>query len=719
MSALGLGLLAVAFVLPMLGNAMPAIPTPVASPFADDYPRPAPPSAPASVATPAAAPSADLRPSTPSPSAVASPGTLTTAASPSSSSIRVGSAPVPQLIDGNGRNVAPASCNQGQGPSPATAPIQFCCPKTLVPYGTDGTGAAGDRYDYRTCPFRIYDSRSGADLENPKPPTSFRFGNPQIAVNPSDEREVAFCSLHGDAVADKGPTPRTRESNQAQTTFTSKDQGITWEDQPPFATPGLGESASCTMDTHGRIYIGYLYSRDNGNETTGYGSALWLLKAGTASEPGSVLSAYGGGLTIAGRTPMNPITNLHVLDVAPYAPPAATASNGTYGPPANATELGDSAVDEGNATAERVGAVWFERCTEYVRNVTNPCHAAQGMPGWIDAAFAGTGPSDDWHRLTNNQLIGPCMDASNPVAFNGQVYVACVVEKGYNARSRARIGDVDIWRIDPQSGNTTVLEWTGLRGGHPLLATTHSGYMVLVTTKFVGTTGATIQAAFGWYGRGWNTLGVDLGPQLHRMAGPLDVRDAGVLALSISETEKTSILEYMEWQNVTQPGQVPAVPPVDPNNPVPATPALKDFKKMFMTFNSCNPSIAAAKMELGTGVDPDNFDAYTDRPSIFDDSQDGIQSYTEPAGGDLFYFAVNDYGAMQYGTVLTSAASTLCVVPQPLPPAPPLPIPQALTVSNGALAQVGAVVGATAVAGVLYLVTAKRRMANLAVAEAK
>ncbi|MFO1533821.1 MAG: hypothetical protein ABR562_09070 [Thermoplasmatota archaeon] len=725
LTALALALLAFALAVPALGNALPglaanrmAYPGGSPSPFADDYPPPVPPAAP---------PSAVGTGQTVAPPLPASQGDAVTAGPPDSSAspppvgsrIAAGEAPVPQILDADGKAVGPAVCNQGQGPSGPTTPIQFCCPKTLTPFGTDGTGAAGDRYDYRTCPFRIYDSRSGVTPDDPTAaPTTYRFGNPQIAVNRNDEREVAFCSLHGDAVKGQGVTPRTRVSNQAQTTFTSSDQGITWQDQPPLGTPGLGESASCTMDSKGRIYIGYLYSRDNGNAETGYGSNLWLVKAGTAREPGSVLNGYGGGAQFSGRTPMNPIPALNVIDIPPFVQPPPMA-NQTFGPPADETEEGKSAIDDGNATTERVGAVWFERCTEYARNVTDPCKAAAGMPGWIDAAFTDVGPSDAWRRLTDKQLIGPCMDASNPVQFDGNVYVACVVERGYNARSRARIGDVDIWRIDPQTGNSTVVESTGLSGGHPLLASTARGYMVLVTSRYVGGSGARVEAAFGWYGRGWSSLGVDMGPELHRLAGSVPVRDAGVNALSISETEKTSILEYMEWQNVTKPGELPPPQPLDPTNPLAATPALKDFKKIFMTFNSCNAPIAAARMELGTGVDPDNFDAYTEKPSIFDDSQDGIQSYAEPGGGDLFYFAVNDYGAMQYGAVLTSAASSLCIVPPPIGAPPPLPIPQALTVTNGAVAQVGAVVGVTAIAGVLYLVTAKRRATHLAVAEAK
>lgn len=712
-SALAMAILAVALATPALTNALsqPAAlgMPPAVGAYADDYPAPNRPAAPPTIHL-AAAP----REVQPTPGA-------TVDARPAST-IRVEHAPVPQLIDADGRATAPAKCNQGAASIANVPDLQFCCPKTLAPYGSESgsTGIGADRYDYTGCPFRIYDS-AGAALNANGVQKDYHFGNPQITVNRNNEAEVAFCSLHSESA--NGPTPRSRASGSSQTTFTSADQGITWADQPPNDTPGLGESASCTMDSDGNIYVGYLYSQDNGNATSGYGSTIWLVKAGTAHDPGSVGQAYAGGVEIHGRTGLNPIPSLNVIDVPAYIAPPPVYTNDTYGPPANESEVGNQAVPQPNAGDERVGAVWFERCTEYVRHVEGAqvCKSSNGMPGWIDAAFTTIGASDNWTRLTDKQLIGPCMDASNPVQFDGEVYVACEVEKGYDARSRAKIGDIDIWRINPMTGNTTIVSSTYVVGGHPLLATTSTGYMVMVTTKYTGpTTGAAIFAAFGWYGRGWNPTGVNLGPQLHRMAGSHRMRDAGVTALAISETEKTSILEYMEWDNLGNKTDVPDPPMIDPNNPgVPTPPAIKDFQKSFVTFNSCNFPLAAARLETGTGVSADNADAYGQNPAIFDDNQDGIQSYTEAGGSDLFYFAVNDYGAMQYGTVLTAAASSLCPVPPPLPPAPPLPIPQALTLGNPALTGVGAVVGATAVAGVLYLVTAKRRTMNLAVAEAK
>ena len=44
------------------------------------------------------------------------------------------------------------------------------------------------------------------------------------------------------------------------------------------------------------------------------------------------------------------------------------------------------------------------------------------------------------------------MAASNPVAFDGKVFVACVADAGYSGRSRARVGDIDVWSIDPKTG---------------------------------------------------------------------------------------------------------------------------------------------------------------------------------------------------------------------------------------------------------------------------
>jgi hypothetical protein len=467
------------------------------------------------------------------------------------------------------------------------------------------------------------------------------------------------------------------------------------------------------MDPQGNMYIAYLWVLPNGNATTGYGGAVGLFKAGTPHDHGSVSASYSNQKTFASRGSHDIIPRVDVVYVPPYQEPLANVTvdgNGTLVPATDA-EVGQEAVAL-NHTRERVVAMWFEKAVDY-RNSTT------GMPGWIDAVVSDTSSRNAWQRLGKEQLIGPCRDASNPVAWNGLVYVACQVERGYTARTRARIGDIDVWALDPMTRNTTLVSSTGLRGGHPMLAATPDGYMALLAVTPRPDQTLDVNTAYGWYGRGW-TAGGNIGPTLNHMGGNLALRDASINALAVSEREKTVAIVYMEW--ALRPGALPAQPAPtvpDPTQPTAPTPVLTDFRKFIVAFNQCQFPLASAQMQLGTSVDPNNLNAYMKQASIFDDFQDGLIAYREPSGGDLFYFAIDDYGAMQYGAVITPAAASFCPVPPPLFSASAAAIPQTLATGTTASVTVGAVVGVAAVAMVSYLLTVKRRVAHFAVAEDK
>ncbi|MEK6984867.1 MAG: hypothetical protein AABX89_00585 [Candidatus Thermoplasmatota archaeon] len=600
----------------------------------------------------------------------------------------------------------------------APAQLQFSCPPTTnQDYLQQFVDPSDPDRTVYGCPFRVYDS-------------DYHFGNPQLAIDPDDPSGMAFVALHGNP-APNGPTPRSR-NDLTHTAFTTGNQGLSWTDQPTSYGGGgnglafLGESASIATDSRGNNYILYLWSLPNGNETTGYQGLIGLYKAGHSSEQNSASSSYTSGHYVRSRSPTNIIANAYVLNIPPRIPPPPFANytltaNGTVPPPANETQIGQEA-NPVNRSEERVAAVWFEKAVDY-RNSTT------GYAGWIDATIGTVNDKNDWKRLdarlNSSQLIGPCMDASNPVAWDGRIYVACVVDNGYSHRSRARIGDIDIWALDPLTGNTTYVSTTGLRGGHPILAATPDGYFAIVSTLKQGATQpARIQGSFGYYGTQWEATGSDMGPELHRLLGNHDTFDLNVNALAITPTEKTVAIVYMEWQSnrtaeTTDPNQPPPV--VDPTNPVPPSPQLTDFQKLVVSFNQCTfpGAIAASVMQLGTGVDPQNLEAYTIQPSLFDDTQDGLVAHKNAIGEDVLTFAVNDYGAMQVGSILAAPASTACQLPIPPANVPPPPLATALGLPNAAITAVGSVLGLAAISMVTYLLTVKRRVAHFAVAEAK
>jgi len=583
----------------------------------------------------------------------------------------------------------------------AAPPLSFRCPAVLDNPVPAALATSGDRTDVTGCPFRVYDD-------------TYSFGNVALAINPRDSRQAIFTALHS-APDDGGPTPRSRSASQTHTAFTSYTQGVQWNDQPINSAPGMGvfgEASDVAMDPDGNTYIAYLWSAGVSNAT--YGSTIGLYKSGHTEDQRAVSGSYGDPAVIEGRTQTNPIARIDLQYVAPYVPPPDLNATGNLtGGPATQEEIGNEAVGTTNATDARVAAVWFERAT-------SPPYGPHGYPGWIDAAFADTGSSNVWSRLGDDALIGPCMDASNAVAYAGQLYVACVVDKGYAHRSRANIGDIDLWSIDPLTGNTTLVGATPLVGGHPMLASTTDGYFVLVTTRLVDSQGAEVNTAFGWYGRSW-TAGGDIGPVLHAMAGGRPVYDATVTAISLSERYKMFALVYMEWQTPSDPTAIPQPPPApDPGNPLGSRPRMTDYRKFLVVAKECDDfPLGAAEMQMGTGIDATNLAAYSERPSVFDDFQDGLVNYREATGEDLWYFAINDYGAVQYGAVVTAATGSSCpIAPAPLPP-PPVPVPQALTVASAANVLVGSTIGVAAAAMVLYLLSVKRRVATAAVAEDK
>lgn len=666
-------------------------------------------------ASPVATPGGPRLAATPAPApvpiSVAAPGLPFELAGPES--VLSAPSPVPLLPDGAAQAM-PDNCNKPQNGG-QVPPILFCCP--TPPGGLPqnlGTPAGDDRFVYAGCPFRIYDTNLVGN---------YHFGNTALAVNPLDDREMVFTSLHSEPTS--GPTPRSRVASQSHTSFTSRDQGVTWQDQPVSSGPGLGEGSDATFDTLGNMYIAYLWAQANGNDTTGFASAFCLYKAASPSTEDAVFAAYSGGTCVESRAPTDPIARIHLVDVPHPAPPAATNRTGngtadgneTVPPPSGADDVGESS-EPTDPTLERIAAVWHERAAV-------PEAGKTGMAGWIDARLTGTGARDPWTAIP--KPIGPCMDASNAVAYDGAIYVVCTVEKGTKEhpypRSRARVGDHDLWRIDPLTGQAELVGPTSMAGGHPVLSVTEDGYFVMVTTRLrtpdESAPGAEVRAAFSWYGTSWEPIPGDLGGLLNRLLGGRATYDAAVTALQIGEYDGSPIaaLVYMEWQQPADTATPQPPPPPDPSNPT-GFYQLNDYKKAVVTFDSCSFPVAASQMQLGTQVDPSNFDAYTAEPSLFDDQQDGLVRHRQANGMDVFYFAVNDYGAMQYGAFQATTAQFCPTPPPPLPPPVPV-VPQALTITSPAVTVTGAMVAFAAISAVTYLVLAKRRVPTYAVTEAK
>jgi hypothetical protein len=594
----------------------------------------------------------------------------------------------------------PTDCADQGDPAAGTAlgksRLCFWCPGLdSAPSVNDGTNTLTMR---ATCPYRIVDD---ADL----------LGSPQIAVNANDPNAVAFFSLHGGG-STEGPTPRSRDPSPdgmaavtglSHTTFTSQDMGRSWHDNP-WGTDGFGEHIAGTMDADGNLYIGALWSK-----RLGEGRFDYVIKLYKEQDGRYTISTYQPSKTYSNRASGNTIDEVSVVYVPEFHPP--TPLNATDNQTSNNTApADDSQVGNGtqpgddfgarNAAGDRVMAVWYEQALDW-RNSTT------GKSSWIDAAWTDTSARDNWTRLADSELIGPCMAASNAVVYGGKAYVACVADAGYSARSRARIGDIDVWSIDPTTGKTRLEERTPLVGGDPHMTSRPDGFMAISSTKVRSESEVDVQVSFGWYGGRWDGV-QNVGGDLHTMSGGHPVREARVTAMALTGDTNTLFMTYMERTNVT-------VRAPDPNPTALNTGVGQaiEYHKLVTTLSPCGFGLVDV-YDLQLGVARHPFAQGTLGPStgVFDDLQDGMAHWKDEATGqERVYFAYGDHGVIQFGALEGESGGLPCPLIAPAPTLPPPPIPAALSTASPYSMLVGSTVGATALAMVTYLLAAKRKSA--------
>jgi hypothetical protein len=535
--------------------------------------------------------------------------------------------------------------------------------------------------------------------------------NSAVVVDPTDPNRVAIASLHGFAAPD-GPRDYSRKSG-THTTHTSLDGGRTWGDQFQQSSyqptnSAFGADADVTIDSSGQLYIAHLF--DNPSVGGGYNSVIQLHRARLdALDP---YEGYDSPWTPLQRAPST-ISLVHLSHVPSWAGAAEEPVTGDSGP----RTMGDLADPNAPATQERVIAVWHASAHE---------PQATGLPEWIDAAWTGTQSVNEWRQLAAGNRIGPCSDASNPVAWQGKAYVACVVAAGYTAREGARIGEVDLWSIDPD-GTTELVGATGVRGGgRPFLSLleVEDGAIlgVLAYTKVMDgdrMVRLETRGAFGWMrtfvgGIPLTAYASPLGPQLRTLGGgqTVPLLDADITAFELIDSSGAALIIYKEWHDD------PQIVAPDPTNPAALLAnQLMDYNKYLLAFDTCNTIVAGYHVQLGSGVDAFNAQQYQDDPAAFNSVRDGLHVTPTP-GGFLAYFSIDDYGSMQYGALRgDSAAASDCFGIAPPVALPAVAIPQGLASSSATSYLAGAVVGAISLSMVGYLLS--RRSASTLVSTAK
>ena len=579
------------------------------------------------------------------------------------------------LLDATGDTAKPAEPIHNAEPAPATpsvAPLTPTEPVRFLPASSVGwsdlsdrlagmtaSGAAPDRnlvlecppvdgsvvfgansdtvIERSGCPFRIID---GADL----------LGAPGLAVDHNDPNRMAFFALHGCAT-DQGPNPWSRtaggcaqsSSGQTHTTFTSTNEGRVWADQP-HGTAGFGEQAHGVIDREGRVYVTHLFSNPIGADDDGervFDYQIHLYK------PQNFEDIQYYSKEIPNRAPGNTIEHVSMSLVTPWS---RVETLEQYNTTLNGTEAPSEEQDVGNATipAEQedssddlVMVTWHERAYDHTTSPT-------GKSSWVGAAWTDTTSRNEWHVLPDEQLVGPCRHASNGEAWNGRVYVACAVDAGYTGRRGARIGDVDIWAIDPSGddGRGTkhfISQATGIADGELKMDMNRHGMMALTSLKPSGDgppyQAVNIDVNFAWYGRNWLSAG-DAGALLHGAWGNQDFREARITAMELLDEDRPTL--YMTY---LERGMQETAPTVDPNDPTQSGQAVLEYKKSVSTWEPCGDGVMSL-MDLQVGVVRSPFEegVVNDFTGAFDDYQDGMVATVGVDGLERVYFVYGDHG---------------------------------------------------------------------------
>lgn len=496
--------------------------------------------------------------------------------------------------------------------------LDLACP---APEGDTSEGSATTVR--AVCPFRIIDGQDA-------------LGSPSLAVNPLDPQQIAIASLHG-GQATPGPTPRSREASESPagvfTVLTSGDGGYRWNDQPSGPPPivlrdaEFGEHLALAMDGQGRLYGAGLYS-ERASEADPYGGRLAVWEWDVASEQ---------------------IEWMHSPDAAKHLAPSVLVSDVAL---TNVPPPGSSLVREppwkggpeaggGTSWQESVVLTWLE--APAVEGETLAGKRSVVRAAWTDAE-----QRLGWRHLPTDQSFGPCRSVSNAVAWEGSVYLVCLVEdaEAYGHRPGAAAGDIDLWRIDPGRARAELVGATPLTTGRPTLAASAEGRFILAAIDQVGSE-VTLAVAASWSGRDWARV-ADIGTSIR--SGATDLLDVRVQAIVYRADSHTIHLVYQEFYAPTQ---------VDATQP--GVPHTARFAKFLVALNECEGVLATPRnLQIGLVhsyapvLELAHAAASVRRTdfALFDDLVDGLVLVPGAGESQREFLAVGDYGVVQFAEVV-------------------------------------------------------------------
>ncbi|MES2154823.1 MAG: hypothetical protein V4510_06770 [bacterium] len=623
--------------------------------------------------------------------------------------------------------------------------IFIACPQGRGSISTNSPGVG--------CPIRAVDEQD-------------EMGDPSIAVDPSDPNNLVIASLHGGSYGatginfcnGRGPTTKSR-CGQDFTTFTSRDGGASWTDNP-FLPPGkvgesaFGETTAITINPYGQVFVGSLYAEPGGK--TGF---RYILAAQKFSDLSNINSHQDGEYHAEFLGPVyndSAISQLWFLfDPAqdnmtlvwsehlakPIAPPPCNAdpdaveaagyyvktdgtaweeSNNMAGlqtpvtcPPPGVTDTQRAAAGHATSGGSAIASAPRRATAAAAGNTSQPLEP--GTPrSVIGVAWTGLEVNDTYRYQSRDEAIGPCSSSTNPVLSDGYLYVGCVVapEEGqFRWDPTAVPGTVELFRMDPSGGKPQYLGASPIVGGNARLGVRSDGRLALLSTQATTDGQLRFLAAFGHYtedrhGIDWNPL-TSYGDKILPVNPSFRVTDANVQDLI-----------YREYSGVVHLILKTRIQSSGTSVGVPKTALSPHLHKTIIALDENYGVLYKHDMDIGNignrTSDPDLMQApeaaYDDTKDDFLQLPEGNFNFTEPGGKkdelSLHYqrefFAIGDYGQVQFAELVevTNLRGPAFAAGQ----GPPPPIPAAATSSTatGVLLPAAGITTAALIAGAFF-----------------
>ncbi len=341
--------------------------------------------------------------------------------------------------------------------------------------GSQGPAKVGT-YELRfTCPTPPVVGSANIDCPITLVDTDDLMGDPALAVDPFVDGRYTVASLHGGD--GDGPTPVSRGGQQftTYTTFGAAGAGgfgQTWQDNP-YSAPSppnnrdrivFGEDVASVMDDFGNLYIASLYSHRN-RETSGpYSSTVVTWKFDPSAPTYSYLFPSNLFETRDNRSMIDRVWMTHV--------------------PATG----------------KVALLWRESMPDGELLQI----AGRNLTSWISGAWSNADVLSEWNLVDDSMIFGPCEEATQPVVFETQIYMACRTGEGYSAITGVDPGDIVVHSLDPVEGTFKAWSKTPLNGGRPQIAVDQEGDVVVATVKTTGDGAVEAQLTVGRDGRRWS-----------------------------------------------------------------------------------------------------------------------------------------------------------------------------------------------------------------------